>query len=127
MLEVPSGAVTAAPSGVERLVRAALAFDLARNRAADTLYALEAYVVANGRVRLGTPRFAGIGNGGRVTILNLTVTLQGRMAWALIDYRWDNVTQNQVETARATVICEEQRSSWRIVHVHSSQLLPWDR
>jgi len=31
------------------------------------------------------------------------------------------------DRAAATFICEQKPRGWRIVHVHSSQLLPWDR
>jgi ketosteroid isomerase-like protein len=86
-----------------------------------------ALVVANGRVRLGAPRFAGIGYGGRVTVAAASVTLEGRFAWVVVDYRWLNAQRGQAEAGRATFICEQKSGGWRIVHVHSSQLLPWDR
>ena len=108
-------------------MRQALAADAAADRAADTLYAQEAIVVANARTRLRTPRFAGVGYGGRVTIAAATVTLQGRFAWGVLDYRWFNVAQQQAEAGRATFMLESRPAGWRIVHVHSSQLLPWDR
>ena len=115
------------PDRVDALVRQALTLDGASDRAADTLYAPEAVVVANARVRFATPRFAGVGYGGRITVAAATVTLQGRLAWAMVDYRWLNPTQNQAEAGRATFICEEKPAGWKIVHAHSSQLLPWDR
>lgn len=115
------------PEVMQDLAREALVLDAAGNRAADTLYAAEAVVVANARVRLGAPRFAGIGYGGRVTVSAASVTLEGRWAWVLADYRWINSQQNQVEAGRATFVCEQKPQGWKIVHVHSSQLLPWDR
>jgi len=114
-------------SQIENLVRSALALDAAGDRAADTLYASDAMVVANARGRLGTPRFAGVGYGGRVTVAAATVTVEGGFAWGMIDYRWFNLQQHQAESGRATFVCERRSSGWRIVHVHSSQLLPWDR
>jgi ketosteroid isomerase-like protein len=45
----------------------------------------------------------------------------------LVDYRWINSERNQAETGRATFVCEQKPKGWRIVHVHSSQILPWDR
>ena len=48
-----------------------------------------------------------------------TVTLEGRFAWAMVDYRWVNLPQNQAEAGRATFICEEKPGGWRIIHVHS--------
>ncbi len=115
------------PDQIEAIVRRALALDAAGDRAADTLYAPEALVVANARVRLAAPRFAGVGYGGKVTIAAATVTLQGRFAWVMVDYRWINLPQNQAEAGRATLVCEEKPRGWKIVHAHSSQLLPWER
>jgi len=126
----PSGATAAAvgtPDMVQEMARQALLLDAKGDRAADTLYAPEALAVANARVRLGTPRFAGIGYGGRVTVAAAAVTLEGRFAWVLVDYRWINAERGQAEAGRATFVCEQKPKGWRIVHVHSSQLLPWDR
>ena len=115
-------------SDIETLVRLALTLEAAGDRAADTLYASDALAVANGRVRLNAPRFAGIGYGGRVTIATATVTLQGRFAWGMLDYRWLNVQANQAEAGRVTFVCEHRGAAgWKIVHLHSSQQLPWDR
>src|SRR2546425_4392032 len=63
----PSGTTAAVgtPEVVQEMARQALLLDAKGDRAADTLYAPEALVVANARVRLATPRFAGIGYGGR--------------------------------------------------------------
>jgi hypothetical protein len=112
---------------VEALARQALALDAVLDRAADTLYSSDAVVFANARRRLGVPRFAAVGVGGRVTVAGVAVTVEGAWAWALLDYRWFNVAQNQAEAGRATLICARRESGWRIVHLHSSQLLPWDR
>lgn len=114
------------PDRIDAIVRQALALDATADRAADTLYAPDALVVANARVRLAPPRFAGIGYGGRVTVAAVTVTLEGRFAWVLVDYRWYNLAQNQAEAGRASFICSQTAGGWRIVHAHSSQLLPWD-
>ncbi|HEU5262113.1 MAG TPA: nuclear transport factor 2 family protein [Gemmatimonadales bacterium] len=115
------------PELIQTIARQALALDAAGDRAADTLYAPDALVVANARVRLAAPRFAGIGYGGRVTVATATTTLEGRFAWVMVDYRWINSRQNQAEAGRATLVCAEQSHGWKIVHAHSSQLLPWDR
>jgi len=120
-------AARGSPNRVEALVRQAITADAAGDRAADTLYTPDAVVVANARARLRTPRFAGIGAGGHVAVAAASVMMQGHFAWATIDYRWVNSTQNQAEVGRATFICEEKREGWRIIHAHSSQLLPWDR
>ena len=112
---------------MQAIARQALALDAAGDRAADTLYAPDALVVANARVRFAAPRFAGVGHGGRITVAAATVTLEGRFAWVMVDYRWTSSQQNVAEAGRATFICEEKPKGWKIVHVHSSQLLPWDR
>src|SRR3989475_8870776 len=96
------------PDQMQAIARQALALDAAGDRAADTLYAPEALVVANARVRLATPRFAGVGYGGRVTVAAATVTLEGRFAWVLVDYRWINSERKQAEAGRATFVCEQQ-------------------
>jgi SnoaL-like protein len=125
----PSASATAlgTPEMIETMVRQALVLDAAGDRAADTLYAPEALVVANARTRLAAPRFAGVGHGGRLTVAAAAVTLEGRFAWVMVDYRWINSQRNQAEAGRATFVCEEKPKGWKIVHVHSSQVLPWDR
>src|SRR5439155_3892258 len=123
----PAATAVGTPDRIDRLVRQALALDAAGDRTADTLYAPEAQVVANARARFAAPRFAGVGSGGKITVAAATVTLEGRFAWAMVDYRWTSSQQNVAEAGRATFICEEKPKGWKIVHVHSSQLLPWDR
>src|SRR5207237_44544 len=83
----PSGATAAVgtPDMVQEMARQAVLLDAKGDRAADTLYAPDALVVANARVRLGTPRFAGVGLGGRATVAAAAVTLEGRFAWVLVN------------------------------------------
>jgi len=121
----PRATVRGTPDVVEAIARAALQLDATLNRAADTLYAPDAIVVANAQVRLNAPRFAGVTYGGRVSVATAAVTLEGRFAWVLVDYRW--IGTRQAEAGRATFILEDRPGGWRIIHVHSSQLLPWDR
>ena len=121
-------AVGSSTSEVQNVVRLALTLDAAGDRGADTLYASEAVVVGNARVRLTAPRFAGITSesGGRVLITATNATVEGRWAWALVDYRWANQAERRGEVGRATFICERRGDSWKIVHAHSSQPLPWE-
>ena len=121
----PAATAVGTPDRIDRLVRQALVLDAAGDRTADTLYAPEALVVANARARFAAPRFAGVGSGGKITVAAATVTLEGRFAWAMVDYRWVNLPQ--AEAGRATFICEQKAGAWKIIHAHSSQLLPWDR
>ena len=126
----PRGTEAAAtPDIVETMARLAVGLDAKSDQAADSLYAPDAVVIANARVRLTAPRLAGVGGGpgGQVTVLGATVTLQGRFAWVLMDYRWSNVQQRLAEAGRATFVFEQGERGWKIVHLHSSQLLPWDR
>jgi ketosteroid isomerase-like protein len=122
--------VTAVGGGtaeVEALVGMALTLDAAGDRRADTLYAPDAVVVGNARIRLAAPRFAGIAIGaGRVTIRAANATVEGRVAWVLVDYGWVNPAERRAEVGRATLICERRGESWKIVHAHSSQPLPWE-
>ena len=112
---------------VQSLVRLAITMDAAGDRHADTLYTADALVVGNARVRLAAPRFAGIASGGRVAITAANATVEGQVAWVLVDYRWANPAERRTEVGRATVICERRGNGWKIVHVHSSQPLPWEQ
>lgn len=125
----PASGMTAlgTPELVEGMARQALILDASAVRAADTLYAPDALVIANARVRLAAPRFAGVGYDGRVSVAAASATLEGRFAWVVVDYRWISSQANQAEAGRATFLCEQRPGGWKIVHVHSSQVLPWDR
>jgi len=115
---------------VQAVVRLAITLDAAGDRSADTLYANDAMVIGNARVRLGggAPRFAGVtaGGTGRVAISAMSATVEGRLAWVLVDYRWSNPAERRMEAGRATIICERREQGWKIVHAHSSQPLPWE-
>ena len=115
------------PDAVESIARLAVTLDGKSDSAADSLYASDAVVVANARTRIAAPRLAGVGPGGQVTVSAATVTLEGRFAWVLMDYRWTNAQQRLAEAGRATFVFERRERGWKIVHLHSSQLLPWDR
>jgi ketosteroid isomerase-like protein len=116
------------PDEVQALVRLAITLDAAGDRRADTLYTSDALVVGNARVRLAAPRLAGITSvsAGQVTITAANATVEGRLAWVLVDYRWINPAERRAEAGRATFICERRGDSWKIVHAHSSQSLPWE-
>ena len=126
--ELTPTATGAGTDDVQGVVRHALTLDAAADRKADTLYASDAVVLGNARMRLAAPRFAGIGGAGtgRVTITAANATVSGGLAWVLVDYRWISSTDQRAEVGRATVICERRGSGWKIVHAHSSQPLPWD-
>src|SRR2546430_4357952 len=73
------------PDQMQAIARQALTLDAAGDRAADTLYAPDALVVANARVRFAAPRFAGVGYGGRITVAPPPGTLGGRCARVMVD------------------------------------------
>jgi len=123
---VPALSGPGTSDAVEEVVRTALRADAAGDPSADTLYTPGALVIANARVRLRTPRLAGVGYGGRISIASVSATMEGRFAWVLLDYRWVNVQANNTATGRATVVCQLVEGRWRIVHLHSSQPLPWE-
>ena len=102
------------------MIQAALQLDAASSRAADTLYSSDAVVVSNGRLRFAHPRFAGVSYGGRITLGSSSVTVEGRWAWGVIDYRWIGSQPNQIESGRVTVVCRYDKVGWRIVHAHWS-------
>ena len=113
---------------VQAMVELALRLDAAGDAHADTLYAPDALVIENARVRLAAPRYAGISVGaGRVTATVASATVESRMAWVLVDYRWTNAAERRAEAGRATIILEKRSNGgWKIVHAHSSQPLPWE-
>lgn len=123
---VPALSGPGTSAAVEDVVRAALRADAVGDPSADTLYVPGALVVANARVRIRTPRLAGVGYGGRITVASASATMEGRFAWVLLDYRWVNVQANNTATGRATVVCQLVEGRWKIVHMHSSQPLPWE-
>src|SRR2546427_12972302 len=75
------------PDQMQAIARPALALHAAGDRAADTLYAPDALVVANARVRFAAPRVAGGGYGGRRTAPAAAVGPAGRRVWGVVDYR----------------------------------------
>jgi ketosteroid isomerase-like protein len=127
----PVTAVSATSGGtddVQSLVQLALTLDAAGDAHADTLYAPDALVIGNARVRQVAPRFAGISVGhGQVTTTVANATVEGQVAWVLVDYRWTNAAERRAEAGRATIILEKRNNGgWKIVHAHSSQPLPWE-
>lgn len=89
----------------------------------DTLYAVNAEIIANGHRRNGSPRFAGVGDRGRVVVGSTRVDVMGEFAWASVRYQWFSADENLITEGQATLVLLRQpgTSSWRIVHAHSSQ------
>ena len=108
---------------VRDVVREALQAD-AKGDPADSLYLVGATVVANGRVRVSLPRFAGIELGGNLQITGLQAEITSTLAWAIMDYQWVSADGSRGAFGRATVVLEPFGGAWRIKHVHSSTARP---
>jgi hypothetical protein len=89
----------------------------------DTLFAADAEVIADGHRRSGSPRFAGVGERGRVVVGSTRVDLVGEFAWAVLRYQWLSADENIINEGQATLVLLRQPGtrSWRVVHAHSSQ------
>ncbi len=89
--------------------------------AADTLYAPNAIVVADGGARPRAPRLAGIQPDGEAAVTTSQVSVRDGFAWAVAEYRWMNTDRNQVRVGRATMLLAPRRDGgWWIIHAHSS-------
>jgi len=98
----------------------ALASD-ARRDSADSLYSPDAELIADGARRTGPPRYAGIGDGGQVSVGSSRVEVSGAFAWVLIEYHWFSAAQDLIRQSNATILFSRQPDGrWRIDHAHSS-------
>jgi hypothetical protein len=120
----PPPSVALSPSQIEEPVTAAVAAALeadARREAADSLWDPEATVIANGELRDGPPRFAGLGIGGQVAMTTSRLDLRQWVAWMYLEYRWADLPAGVVREGRATILLSPGPDGrWRIVHAHSS-------
>jgi hypothetical protein len=108
---------------VRDVVTGALTADAAQINA-DSLYIIGAMVIADGRNRLGAPRFAGVRAGGRMTVTGSALELTPYLAWASVDYRWVGPDGRATAVGRATFVLERLGGAWRIKHAHSSAVGP---
>lgn len=93
----------------------------ARLEPLDSLYAPDALVIADGEVRYGIPRFAGIGGRGSVAVTATRLEVRGTMAWVQAEYRWVAAAGDSAREARVTLILTpNEKGAWRIRHAHSS-------
>lgn len=105
---------------LSEVVTAALEAD-ARLESPDTLYAVDAEIIADGMARTGAPRYAGIGTGGSVAVTSSRLEVRGTVAWARLEYRWVPGNQGVVREGRATfVLSPNEKGAWLIRHAHSS-------
>lgn len=120
----------APPAGAPRAVeladaiaeRAALALAAdARLERADSLYAGDAEIIADGARRTAPPRFAGIATAGQVSVGSSRVEVAGSFAWVLMAYRWLSAAEDRASEAQVTMLFSQQTDGqWRISHAHSS-------
>lgn len=109
-----------AEADVSSVLEAAVTGDT-KGPVTDSLYSPAATVIANGALRLSTPRLAGVQLGGSAAITTSEVSVREGVAWAVIEYRWFSTEQNQVRQGRATMILAPGKGGhWLIVHAHSS-------
>jgi ketosteroid isomerase-like protein len=102
------------------LVTVALQAD-AREETLDSLYTPDALVIADGEVRYGTPRYAGIGGRGSVAVTATRLEVQGNLAWVQAEYRWVAAAGDSAREGRVTLILSpNEKGAWRIRHAHSS-------
>jgi len=106
---------------VSAILEAAVTGD-PKGSGADSLYSPSSTVVANGSLRLSTPRLAGVQPGGSAAITTSEASVRGGVAWAMVEYRWFSTELNQVRIGRATIVLMPRRGGrgWWIVHAHSS-------
>jgi hypothetical protein len=111
----------AAADHLAALATAALEGDGGPGRT-DSLYAPDAEVIADGRRRTSSPRYAGVGERGRVVVGSTRVDVVGEFAWASLRYQWLSADENRIAEGQATlVLMRFATGPWRIVHAHSSQ------
>jgi hypothetical protein len=93
------------------------------SRRADSLWAADAEIIADGHRRTGSPRFAGVGERGRVVVGSTRVDVMAEFAWASLRYQWFSADENLITEGQATLVLlrDPGTSSWRILHAHSSQ------
>ena len=119
-LALPADIPVAPDDHLSDVVTAALEAD-GRLERADSLYATDAVVIAEGEVRYGVPRFAGIGGQGSVAITATRLEVRSGIAWAQAAYRWVAASADSAGEGRVTLILSpNEKGAWRIRHAHSS-------
>jgi hypothetical protein len=113
------------PGVIEEPITAVItaAFDAdQRLEHADSLWAPDATVIANGERRPAPPRFAGVEAGGEVAISSSRLEVRQSLVWVYLEYRWLSMTGGIAREGKATVLLTPRGdgSGWRIVHAHSS-------
>ena len=113
------------PGAVEEPVTAVLTAALradGRGESADSLWAADATIVANGELRGEPPRFAGVGQGGEIAITSSRLEVRQTLVWVYLEYRWLSLKDGAAAEGKATVLLTPKPDGlgWKIVHAHSS-------
>jgi ketosteroid isomerase-like protein len=119
-IAIPADLSVAPDDRLSELIAAVLQAD-AREERLDSMYIPDALIVADGEVRYGIPRFAGIGGRGSVAVTATRLEVRGGIAWAQAEYRWVSAAGDSAREARVTlVLSPNEKGAWRIRHAHSS-------
>lgn len=113
-------------AAVRRAVEEFVAAEARTDESADTLLAPGAEFVAMGVPATRRPRLAAMLERGEGDIEETRVEVGGGLAWATATYRWAPRGGGPAEIARATFVLQRMPAGWRILHVHSSWVEPWD-
>jgi ketosteroid isomerase-like protein len=117
---IPAQVAVAPDDRLTEIVAEALQAD-ARLEPFDSMYTPDAMVVADGEVRYGPPRFAGISGPGSVAVTATRLEVRGPMAWAQAEYRWVAAARDSAREGRVTfILVPNEKGAWRIRHAHSS-------
>jgi hypothetical protein len=92
----------------------------------DSLFAIDALVIADGEARRSAPRLAGVGLGGSLQLVTTRAAARGAFVWVVMEYRWLPMFESDaLRVGVATLIVSRLRDgNWRIVHLHSSSPVP---
>ena len=92
---------------------------------ADTLLAPDADFIATGIAVTRPPRLAAVLGRGAGAVEDVRLQLAGEFAWVVAVYQWSGPGARDAERGRATMVLERRGGRWRIRHVHSSTVAPW--
>jgi hypothetical protein len=121
MPEVRPFSSSGSEAEINEVIEGALQAD-SRLQPADSLYAPHGLVVAEGKVRRTSPRYAGLGGAGDVAITNTQMEIRSNAAWGDVEYRWVSGQSNAAQIGRALFVQTPARGQpgWWIVQAHSS-------
>jgi len=92
---------------------------------ADSLLTSGADFISGGIEVSTRPRLAAVIGRGEGVIETTRTQISGATAWVVAVYTWSGPGAQGAERGRATVILARSDRGWRIRHVHSSTVAPW--